>query len=64
MYIENRPNGSSESFLVNPSRIKYQLVDAVIESGRTLVENNLDIWKVIKPKGSLKIGYYKSILVL
>ena len=50
--------GSSESFLVNKSKINYTLADAIVESGSTLKENNLEIWKTIVPKGELKIGLY------
>jgi phosphoribosyl-ATP pyrophosphohydrolase len=55
-YHLDRVTGSSEGFLINSD--KYLLADAVVESGRTLEENNLEIWKVIIPKGQVHIGLY------
>ena len=34
------------------------LCDAVVESGKTLQENNLEVWKTIKQKGEIYIGLY------
>ena len=55
-YHLDRVTGSSEGFLVNSD--KYLLADAVVETGTTLEENNLQIWKVIIPKGQLHIALY------
>lgn len=55
-YHLDRVTGSSEGFLINSD--KYLLADAVVESGRTLEENNLEIWKVIIPRGQVHIGLY------
>ena len=55
-YHLDRINGSSESFLVNSK--KYLLADAIVETGRTIQENNLQIWKTILPKGKIHIGLY------
>ena len=52
----DRVTGSSEGFLINSN--KYLLADAVVESGRTLDDNNLEIWKIIIPKGHVQIGLY------
>ena len=52
----DRVTGSSEGFLINSD--KYLLADAVVESGRTLEENHLEIWKVIIPKGQVHIALY------
>jgi len=52
----DRVTGSSEGFLINSD--KYLLADAVVESGRTLEENNLEVWKVIIPKGQVHIALY------
>jgi len=56
-YHLDRITGSSEGFLVNSD--KYLLADAIVESGRTLEENNLEIWKIIIPKGQIHVGLYE-----
>jgi phosphoribosylaminoimidazole-succinocarboxamide synthase len=48
-------NGSSESYLVN-KELGFSLADAVVESGKTLDENNLEVYATIKRP--LKIGLY------
>jgi phosphoribosyl-ATP pyrophosphohydrolase len=55
-YHLDRVTGSSEGFLINSD--KYLLADAVVESGKTLDENNLEIWKIIIPKEQLHVGLY------
>ncbi|CAF1482447.1 unnamed protein product [Rotaria sordida] len=55
-YHLDRVTGSSEGYLVNTDL--YLLADAIVESGRTLEENNLEIWKVIIPKGQVRIALY------
>lgn len=56
VYHMDRIMGSSEGFLINTD--KYVLCDAVVESGRTLTENDLQVWKYIIPKGEVKMGLY------
>lgn len=53
-------SGTSESFLVNDTKTNYILCDAIVETGSTINENNLEIWKVIKDYGEIKIGLYVS----
>jgi ATP phosphoribosyltransferase len=55
-YHLDRVTGSSEGFLMNTDC--YLLADAVVESGRTLQQNDLEIWKVIIPKGHVHIALY------
>ncbi|CAF2780347.1 unnamed protein product [Rotaria sp. Silwood2] len=55
-YHLDRVTGSSEGYLVNTDL--YLLADAIVESGRTLEENNLEIWNVIIPKGQIHIALY------
>ena len=55
----DRVIGSSESFMVNTSR--YILCDAVVETGTTIKENNLEVWKTVLEKGQIKIGMYTSL---
>ena len=55
--------GTSESFLVNKSKTDFLLADAIVETGTTLDENNLEIWKTIIPKGELTIGLYISKMI-
>ncbi|UJR20148.1 hypothetical protein I4U23_023280 [Adineta vaga] len=58
-YHLDKITGSSEGFLVNTK--KYLLADAIVESGRTVKENQLEIWKVIVPRGEIHIGLYEFI---
>jgi ATP phosphoribosyltransferase len=60
-YHLDRIIGSSEGFLINTS--KYTLCDAIVESGQTLIDNNLEIWKTIIPKGQVKMGLYSNLFV-
>ncbi|QKF93872.1 phosphoribosyl-ATP pyrophosphatase [Fadolivirus algeromassiliense] len=60
-YHMDRVIGSSEGFLINTD--KYLLCDAVVESGRTLVENNLEVWQTIIPKGMIKMGLYSNLFI-
>ncbi|CAH6420029.1 Phosphoribosyl-ATP pyrophosphohydrolase [uncultured virus] len=57
----DRVIGSSETFLVNSTSKKYDLCDALVESGRTLKENGLEIWGIILDCGQVTIGYYTHI---
>ena len=59
IYHLDRIMGSSEGFLINTS--KYLLCDAVVESGKTLEDNDLKVWKYIIPKGQVKIGLYSGL---
>ena len=56
----NHVSGTSESFLVNDTKTNYILCDAIVETGNTIKENNLDIWKVVKDYGEITIGLYVS----
>lgn len=62
--------GSSEAFLVahrhtlckpNEPLVnrRYILCDAIVESGKTLIENDLEIWETVLPFGQVTIGLYK-----
>ncbi|EGX93066.1 hypothetical protein CCM_04438 [Cordyceps militaris CM01] len=53
--------GSSESYLVNDPRETYLLCDAVIATGGTIQENDLDVWQVVKNKGELLVGLYQRV---
>jgi phosphoribosylformimino-5-aminoimidazole carboxamide ribonucleotide (ProFAR) isomerase/phosphoribosyl-ATP pyrophosphohydrolase/broad-specificity NMP kinase len=53
--------GSSESYMVNNTKANYLLCDAVVETGKTLDENNLEVWKTVLNKGDVKIGLYMKI---
>ncbi|CAF1468962.1 unnamed protein product [Rotaria sp. Silwood1] len=55
-YHLDRVTGSSEGYVVNTNQ--YLLADAIVETGRTLEENDLEIWKVIIPKGQIHIALY------
>ena len=39
---------------------KYLLCDAIVETGKTMEENGLHVWKTIIPKGQVKMGLYAS----
>jgi len=60
VYSLDRIIGSSESFLVNQTNVKYDLCDAIVESGETLKANNLEIFAEVLPRGSVKIGLYMN----
>ena len=57
-YSLQRVMGSSESFIVNDTKHDFIVCDGIISSGKTMMENNLQIWQVIKPPGQVKIGLY------
>ncbi|CAF1451747.1 unnamed protein product [Adineta ricciae] len=58
-YHIDKISGASEAFLVNTK--KYLLADTIVESGRTLKQNQLEIWNVIVPRGEIRIGLYEYI---
>lgn len=60
VYSLQHVSGSSESYLANDNKGGQLLCDAVVSSGRTLVENGLETWHIIKDKGDLTVGLYKS----
>ena len=60
-YHLDRIIGSSEGFLVQTDEDEYVLCDAVVESGRTLDANDLEVFRTIIPKGQVKMGLYKRI---
>ena len=53
--------GSSEGYMVNTAKDNYILCDAIVESGKTLDENNLEVWQVALDRGEVKIGLYFDI---
>lgn len=54
----NRVVGYFEGYLINDSSKSYQLCDAIVESGSTLKENNLEIFHIVLDYGSIKICLY------
>lgn len=54
----DRVIGSSEGYMVNNTKDRYTLCDAIVESGKTLDENGLEIWRVVLDRGDVKIGLY------
>ncbi len=57
----NHVSGTSESFLVNDTKTNYNLCDAIVETGSTIRENNLETWKIVKDHGEITIGLYASL---
>ncbi|PVH94005.1 hypothetical protein DM02DRAFT_694274 [Periconia macrospinosa] len=53
--------GSSESYLVNDPRETYILCDAIVSTGSTLQANNLQVWRLIKPRGHVVVGLYQRL---
>ena len=45
---------------MNDTKTNYILCDAIVETGSTISENNLEIWRVVKNYGEIKIGLYSS----
>lgn len=56
----DRVIGSSEGYMVNNTKDKYLLCDAIVESGRTLEENGLEVWETVLPKGKVMVGLYMN----
>lgn len=54
--------GSSEGFLVNTPRHEYKLCDAIVETGQTLLENDLEVHADILPPGQITIGLYQGYI--
>lgn len=54
--------GSSESFLVSETITRYSLCDAIVETGKTLEANNLEIKEVVLDHGDVTIGWYEKCL--
>lgn len=54
----DRVIGSSEGYMVSTTKDRYSLCDAIVESGKTLDENGLEIWRVVLERGEVKIGLY------
>lgn len=61
-YHLDRITGSSEGFLINTNQ-KYLLCDAVVESGKTIEDNDLEIWETIIPKGEVRMGLYSNLFI-
>lgn len=61
----DRVVGSSEGYMVNdaPGQTGYTLCDAIVESGKTLKENKLEIWRVILDHGQVQIGLFFNALL-
>lgn len=58
----DRIDGCSESYLVIEGlRRRYDLCDAIVQSGATLRENKLKIWNVVLPKGEVKVCLYRKV---
>ena len=55
--------GSSGSATETSSKSAYLLCDAIVETGKTLEENNLEIWKVVLDHGEITIGLYMSSMI-
>ena len=55
-YHLDRVVGASEGYLVNST--KYTLCDAIVETGKSIEANNLQVWEYIIPKGQIMIGLF------
>lgn len=62
-YSLHKFSGSSESFLVNKTAVDYDLCDAVVSSGKTLEENNLEIYDTILKPEEVMIVYAEIIKI-
>ena len=56
----DRVIGSSEGYMVNNTKDEYLLCDAIVETGKTLDENGLEVWKTVLEKGQVMIGLYMN----
>ncbi|KAE9392057.1 hypothetical protein BT96DRAFT_1023765 [Gymnopus androsaceus JB14] len=50
-YVLQEVRGTTESFLVNDKEGVFLLCDGVVSTGKTLQENDLVVWKVVKAQG-------------
>jgi phosphoribosyl-AMP cyclohydrolase/phosphoribosyl-ATP pyrophosphohydrolase/uncharacterized protein related to proFAR isomerase len=57
----DRVVGSSEGYMVNQVHGMYTLCDAIVETGKTLDENNLELWRVILDYGQVTIGLFFNL---
>lgn len=55
--------GSSESFLVNKTDVNYDLCDAIVSSGQTLKENNLEIFDIVENPEDIKVVYAEMVTI-
>ena len=56
-YMLYKFSGSSESFLINQSNVDFLLCDAIVSSGKTLDENDLEVWNTIIKSDDIQIVY-------
>ncbi|KAE9399238.1 hypothetical protein BT96DRAFT_1019691 [Gymnopus androsaceus JB14] len=59
-YVLQEVRGTTESFLVNDKEGVFLLCDGVVSTGKTLQENDLVVWKVMKAKGEVSLGLYQA----
>jgi len=57
----DRVIGSSEGYLVNTPKDRYHLCDAIVETGKTLEENDLTVFDTVLDHGDVKIGFYLDV---
>lgn len=62
-YSLHKFSGSSESFLVNDTCNNYDLCDAVVSTGKTLDENNLEIFDTMIESPDVQIVFAETIAV-
>jgi len=55
-------SGQAESFLVNNTG--YQLCDSIVESGKTIADNNLEIFDIMLDYGEIYIGLYDCPILI
>eukprot|EP00826_Nyctotherus_ovalis_P052046 TRINITY_DN6554_c0_g1_i13.p1 TRINITY_DN6554_c0_g1~~TRINITY_DN6554_c0_g1_i13.p1 ORF type:complete len:1230 (-),score=383.40 TRINITY_DN6554_c0_g1_i13:120-3809(-) len=60
-FVLMRVVGMSETYIMNDTKHKFILCDSIVETGATIKENDLEIWKMIRDYGDIKIGLYKTI---
>ena len=58
VYTLNIVSGSSEIFMVNETKTMLTLCDAIVSSGQTLKDNNLEVWRDIVSPSEIEIGLY------
>ncbi|ATZ80961.1 bifunctional phosphoribosyl-AMP cyclohydrolase/phosphoribosyl-ATP pyrophosphatase protein [Bodo saltans virus] len=63
LYTIRYVTGSSESLLVNSTTQPYDVVSAIVETGKTLDENDLEVFSYVIPKGQMKIGFFTRQVV-
>lgn len=60
-YTIDKILGSGESYLRNETKKRYDLCDAVVDTGKSLVANELKVWKYVLEEGQVSFCFAKRV---